>query len=176
MNDAPLALPDPTQTAALPSSVRLLLDGYEQFDRAVAALPTPGRGGAIGRLNAGSWIVAHVALQQDEYWNVGRGGRAPDAWLAAADVGHGAGPSNPPWDEAVAAWRRTAAPAAATLATLRAADLDPAPGDGAADLSARIARATAHVFVHAAELATIGSLVGAPDLRLPGALRFSSTG
>ncbi len=28
----------------------------------------------------------------------------------------------------------------------------------------------AHLFAHAGELATIGSLVGAPDLALPGAL------
>ena len=159
--------------------MRLLWDAFDELERVAGALPTPGQGRAIGRLNAGSWIVAHVAQQQDAYWCTGAQGLEPDAWLAGLEVGFGSEPSVPDYREALDAFARIRARAIPYLRTLRDEDLDavtePSDGSGRAQtVGDLLVRAVAHVFVHTGELATIASLVGAPDLGAPGRLTHST--
>lgn len=164
-------LPDPNAVpASVPFAARLLLDSWDQFNRAVDALPTPGQAGAFGRLNAGGWIVAHVARQQDRYWNLSAQRRKPDAWLAEQVVGSGEESSNPPWEEACAAWARVQEGALPYLLGLTADEVQ----RQAPKLPDRLGRAVAHLFVHAGELSAVASLAGAPDLGLPGELRYST--
>ena len=162
-----------------PRLVRLLWDAFDELERVAEALPAPGRGRAIGRLNAGSWIVAHLAKQQDDYWNRGAQGLEADAWLLDQRVGFGDEPSVPDFAEALAAWGRVRARAVPWLRALRSEDLDAAAGGAtfrgreqtAGDL---LARSVGHCFAHTGELAAIASLVGAPDLGVPGRLRHST--
>ena len=173
-------LPDPgALPVALPQDVRLLLDAWEQFGRVVEAVPAPGQGGAIGRLNAGATIVAHVARQQDWYWNSSGLGLDPDSWLAAWDS-PGDPPRVPAYEDACAALRRVEERALPYLVSLTSAVLDRVvydpPGWGPLTVSALIDRSIAHLFAHAGELTALASLVGTPDLGLPGTLRYSIAG
>lgn len=169
---APPALPDPAALpAALPWAVRLQLDALEAFNHVVESLPRPGQGGALGRLNAGSWIVGHVASQQDQYWNVAGQGREPDPWIVAQQVRTGDPPTNPSYAEARAALYRAETAALPFLLAMTEADLARAPRRRT--FGEMLARSVTHLYAHGGELAAIASLVGAPDLGLPGALRYT---
>ena len=50
------------------------------------------------------------------------------------------------------------------------------PGGGDQNVAQLLDRAAAHLFVHAGELSAIASLVGTPDIGLPGAMRYSAGG
>ena len=171
--------PGEALSARPPRLVRLLWDAFDELERVAGALPTPGQGRAIGRLNAGSWVVAHVAQQQESYWCTGAQGLEPDAWLAGLDVGFGSEPSVPDYREALEAFARIRARAIPYLRSLRDDDLDavmePSDGSGRAQtVGDLVVRAVGHVFVHTGELATIASLVGAPDLGVPGRMTHST--
>ncbi len=160
-----------------PAIVALLLDAFEACCAVADALPAPARGPALGRVNSGGWIVAHLAAQIDAWWNVGAQQRPPDAWLAehAAAFASGAAPSAPRFADARAALDRAIANARNYIDALDADALaHPAPWRGSQTAGALVARGCAHAFVHAGELAAIGALVGAPDAQLPGPLRHSS--
>ena len=164
-------------TADAPLIVRLLLDARSEFRRVAEAVPNPGRGGAIGRLNPGSFIVAHVASRADRVWNVGAQDLEGDAWLAEAEAGSGAPRSTPLYAEAVAALDRAFERSADYIAalTVEAFDLPLVAGRRGQTHGDQLARCTGHIWAHAGELATLASLVGAPDLGLPGALAHSSS-
>ena len=174
-DDGPAASAD----ARPPRLVRLLWDAWDELERVAAAVPTPGRGRSLGRLNAAGWIVAHVAAQQDAYWCVAAQGLEPDEWLADIEVGFGSEPSVPDHAEALAAFARVRARAIPYLRSLRPDDLDAAiPSGGGSGreqtVGDALARSVAHVFVHTGELTAIASLVGAPDLGAPGRLTHST--
>lgn len=160
--------------------VRLLLDAREEFLRVAEAVPNPGRGGAIGRLNPGSFIVAHIASQDDRVWNVAAQGFDADAWLVEANAGHGAPRSAPDYAQALAALRRTFARSTPFLERLTHEDLERAVASASGStppgrtIAAQLARSIGHTWAHAGELSALASLVGAPDLGLPGRLPHSS--
>ena len=163
-----------------PAVVRLLCDAFDEQERVAEALPAPAQTGAIGRLNAGGWIVAHVAKQQDHYWNAELQGLERDAWLEDQRVGFGDEPSAPDFAEALEAFRRVRSraipylrgldPAAVGTVVRRSPSLrvDQTVGD-------LLARSVAHLFAHAGELSAIASLAGAPDLGVPGRMTHSTT-
>ncbi|MBM4416537.1 MAG: DinB family protein [Chloroflexi bacterium] len=160
-----------------PPTVALLLDAFDACCAAADALPAPARGPALGRVNSGGWIVAHLAAQIDAWWNTGAQGLPPDAWLAehAAAFASGAPPSAPRFADARAALERAIARARGYLDALDGYALArPAAWRDSRTVGALVARGCAHAFVHAGELAAIGALVGAPDAQLPGPLRHSS--
>ena len=175
------AVPDTEPSTDPPRLVRLLWDAFDELERVAEALPAPGRGRAIGRLNAGSWIVAHLAKQQDDYWNVGVQGLDPDVWLLEQRVGFGDEPSVPDFAEAVAAFGRVRARAIPYLRARRGADIDTVvlqrPSSGGEQTAGELlSRSIGHCFAHTGELASIASLVGAPDLGVPGQLTHSIGG
>lgn len=162
---------DASDTSML-SLVPLLLDGLDEVRRVADALPVPARVGAFARLNAGSFIVAHVANREDLLWNVGTRGLKRDAWLEAANVGPGAPRSVPAWDDARASLDRIIEGVTPFLESLTAADLASMVEYRGAHhaTGAQLARSAAHVFYHAGELQALGSLAGMPSLNLPGRL------
>lgn len=177
------ALPPPEELPdGLPARVLLVLDAWDQFNRAVDALPVPGQGSALGRLNAGRWIVAHVAEQQDQYWNVAAQHLEADPALAEGGERSGSAATSPLYDEARTALRRVQERALPFLLSLTGDGLPAVvrtsrlPGRDDQNLPELLDRSAAHLFAHAGELATIASLVGAPDLGLPGQLRYSRLG
>ena len=94
-------------------------------------------------------------------------------------MGFGSEPSVPDYRESLAAFARIRAAAIPYLRSLRDEDLDAVMepdggsrrGETVGDL---LVRSVGHLFVHTGELATIASLVGAPDLGAPGRLTHST--
>ncbi|MBM3141304.1 MAG: DinB family protein, partial [Chloroflexi bacterium] len=157
----------------------LLLDALGEFERAVEAVPAPGRHRRIGRLNAPAWTVAHLASSVDGWVNVYAWGGEGDRWAgewyerqAALSAGVALDTS---LDDARAAFARIAERARASLgaadaARLRKDTVAPLGRWGLQPVAYLVARASAHLFAHAGELTVAASLVGAPDLGLPGRL------
>ena len=164
-----------------PLVVRMLLDAREEVARVADAAPASALAGAFTRLNPGSGIVAHLAGQDDSYWNVGAQGLEADAWLAAA-VRFGEPPSPLDHAEARAALDRSYARSLAYLEALDGSELDrvvlPARRAGRRDqtVSDLLVRQAAHYFATAGELAAIASLAGAPDPGLPGRMMHTRGG
>ncbi len=161
----------------LPVVVRLLLDARGEFRRVAAAAPVPAQRGAFARLSAGGWIVAHIAEQDDQYWNVHAQGGEPDEWLAAANVRFGDAESAPDYARALEALKASFERGLPFIEGLDGSEFDrevrksriAERGDQTiADLL--VLQAT-HLFGLAGELAAISSLAGADDPGLPGRLR-----
>ena len=161
--------------SAPPLATHLMLDALTEFARVVDALPAPGRGGAIGRLNPGVATLLHITLHVS-YLDQFATGAPADPWV----VEHEAAGTPPSFDEALEAFRRVHRSGATTLERLTAEDLRgvplPEPLDGLSPflvgltLEYMTARTAAHTFAHAGELAALASLVRTPDLGLPGAM------
>lgn len=161
----------PTSSLAL-----LAIDALTEFERVVDAVPAPGRGGAIGRLNPAWWTVLHVTRQADFVQSFATG-EALDPWL----VEHADDETAPPFDDARTALARTRERLAGFCATASDQDLERRTEqiEGVPQhlvgvpLQQLLARTTAHLFAHAGELSALASLVGAPDLGLPGEMPAS---
>ena len=161
---------------AVPLVTRFLLDAQDVFLRAADHLPAPGRGGPIGRLNAAGWVIAHLATIHDLWINVLVGGQPADPWAADVQQRQAAAtlaqPLPIPFAEARDAFVRIAARATTTVEAL-----DPDGFErlvetrfGPTVVGYLVARAPAHLLVHAGELAVLGALVTAEDPGLTGAL------
>lgn len=171
---------DPLPSAGAPLLARLQLDALEEFVRVAAAVPAPGRGGTLGRLNSGGWIVGHIAAQQDRYWDVLAQGLEPDPWLVESGFTRGNEGETPSYVEAMAALDRVTGRCTRYLSALGDTDLDrsirlSSRSEHEQTVAALLARSAAHLFVHAGELSAIASLVGAEDLGLPGTMRHSAS-
>jgi hypothetical protein len=171
------------ETAELqPAIVRLLLDARGEFARVADALPVPAQAGAFGRLNAGSWIVAHIAEQDDEYWSVHAQQMQPDAWLAAAHVKCGDAESRPDYAEAHASLGRAFERSEGYIDGLDGTRFDTVliesrtPERGDQTVADLVVGQAAHLLALAGELAAIGSLAGAGDPGLPGRLAHVALG
>ena len=161
-------------TASRPVAASLMLDALTEFRRAADALPAPGRGGAIGRLNPGSVTLLHIT-QHSSYLAMFATGAPLDSWVTEQLADPGA---PPPFGDARAALDRVAAALSPFLESATSEELArvaiPEPIEGLPDhlvgatLEYLVARTAAHTFVHAGELSALASLVGAPDLGLPG--------
>ena len=161
------------------SSLALLaIDALTEFERVVDAIPAPGRGGPIGRLNPGWWTVLHVTRQADFLQSFATG-RERDPWV----VEHADDTERLPFDDVRAALARTRERLAAFLETATDEDLarvpltEPVEGVPphllSVPLQQLLARTTGHLFAHAGELSALASLMGAPDLGLPGEMAAS---
>ena len=87
-----------SSNASTSSLALLAIDALTEFERVVDAVPAPGRGGAIGRLNPAWWTVLHVIRQADFVQSFATGGKR-DPWL----VERGDDETAPPFDEVRAA-------------------------------------------------------------------------
>jgi uncharacterized damage-inducible protein DinB len=155
-----------------PLSVRLMLDAMSEFDRVVDALPAPGRGGRIGRLNAGAYTLMHIAFTIDHLLRFTTGSEL-DGWVQA-NAGPAADPEQPPpFDDAEAALGRMNERLRTYLETVDEAEKARQPeglpeGWAGATVEYILTNAASHTLVHAGEMSALASLVGAPDLQLPG--------
>lgn len=159
----------------IPLTVRLLLDARGEFARVAAAVPAGAQQSISERLNSGGWIVAHLAGQDDRFWNAGAQGLDADSWLGAVDLRAEPAPQ-PPYREALDALARVFERSGPYLERLDSASLSaPAAGRSRAGTGALVARAAAHAWAHAGELAAIASLAGADDPGLPGEMPHTTT-
>lgn len=158
---------------------RLLLDAQDTFRAAIAHVPNPGRGGAIGSLNPSAWTIAHAAAFQDiwlnGYCHAGPRDSWAQAWFEQAYSGPAAATA-PPFADAVDAFDRITGATDRWLATVTWDDLrtevtlpDTAPAWwGGVSHAYLVARSIAHLYVHAGELSVLAALMAAGDLGLPG--------
>lgn len=166
---------------------RLLRDALDEFERAAAHVPAPGRGGALGPLSTSGWIVGHVAAIQDRWLTFAGADGTPDEWCNTwadrqrTEVPYGQLVT--PIEDALDAFRRVRKRAFRFLDHLDPARLRvPANlagtewANSGATVGYQVARSVAHAFVHAGDLTVIASLAGAGDLGLPGALSRTHEG
>ena len=88
-----------------------------EFARCLAGVSEEDARKRLTPMNCISWIIGHLAVQENAYWNVMAQGKElhPDLYKL---VGYGSPPSTPPLDEMWAAWREITAAADAYLETL----------------------------------------------------------
>ncbi len=164
---------------ATPLLVRFVLDAREAFTTVASAVPVPAQRGAFDRLNAGGWIVAHIAEQEDQYWSVHAQHLEADPWLASAQVRFGDPASVPPYEEALAALRAAferGTPFIERLTAGRFSDVlrtSRIPERGAQRAQDLLVLQAPHLYALAGELAAISSLVGASDPELPAHMRHT---
>ena len=167
------SLHTPIEASSMGPLVALDLDARQAFSMVAAALPVPAQAGAFARLNAGGWIVAHIAEQDDQYWGVHAQGLEADAWLSSMHVRYGDEASKPPYAEALDALQRTFDRGTWYLEAITPEDF------GRVLRRSRIASRgeqtgqdllvlqAPHAYALAGELAAIGSLAGGADPGLP---------
>ncbi len=125
---------------------------------------------AIRRLppmNSISWIVGHLADQENRYWNLLGQGR-PLATGLNALVGHGRPASTPPLSEMRTAWEQVTAAADPYLDTLTSAKLEmymswrDRPLDES--IGTMLLRVIYHYWYHIGEISAIRQLLGHQDV------------
>jgi hypothetical protein len=165
-----------------PLMVLLNLDGRHEFMRTARVMPRPAWGPLFERLNAAGWPVAHIAEQDDQYWNVHARGRDGDAWLALQQVAYGGPRSVPDFEQALAALVRTFESTTPFVGSLDGSTFDDVtrksriPERGDQTVAELLARQTAHLFALAGELGSISSLLGGGDPGLPGRMLHCQLG
>ncbi|MYH41604.1 MAG: DinB family protein [Chloroflexi bacterium] len=169
-----------TQPAAGPPLlVKMQLDALDELARVADAMPEGARDADVPGLNSAGWTLAHLATQQDQYWNVAGQSLEPDPWLAEQRATYGSEPAPIAFSDARAALARVDGRCRGYLEAVRRPDFDEVqrrpPASGADQtLGDLLARSVAHIFAHAGELATLASMWGAPDMGLPGAMPRSN--
>lgn len=169
-----------TQPAAGPPLlVKMQLDALDELARVADAMPEGARDAEVPGLNTAGWTLAHLATQQDQYWNVAGQSLEGDPWLAGQRATYGSEPEPIAFVEARAALARVDERCRGYLEAVRRPDFDEvlrhSPAYGVDQtLGDLLARSVAHIFAHAGELATLSSMWGAPDMGLPGAMPRSN--
>jgi uncharacterized damage-inducible protein DinB len=118
-------------------------------------------------MNCLSWMVGHLADQEQRYW-LERQGRDPVVPDLTALVGVGQPASTPPLAEMWAAWRAITAAADPFLDALTIAELQQLPPvarpDGPETLGTMVLRMVGHYWFHTGEAHAVRQLLGHPDL------------
>ncbi len=167
--------------AGPPLLARFVLDAREAFLHVAEHVPVPAQRGAFDRLNAGGWIVAHIAEQEDQYWSVHAQHLEADPWLASAEVRYGDAASKPTYAEALAALRAALARGTPYLEGLTPTQLGTVirrsriPERGDQRVQDLLLLQATHLYALAGELAAISSLAGGEDADLPRVMRHTLT-
>lgn len=171
-------------TPEAPILVRLLLDAQSEFGRVADALGADAPAPALAVWNSPGWIVAHTSFYFDAWINVDAQGQdieRCDPWLLAWMRRQRDSPDGRPveacFDDALGAFTRVTEHSVSFLLGLTDLNLAaeiPAPQvagwPAGASVGYLVARASAHLFAHAAELNVIATAAGHADLGLPGRL------
>ena len=117
-------------------------------------------------MNSLSWIVGHLANQEQRYFLIGQG-LEPVAPELNALVGFGQPASNPPLAEMWAAWEAVTTATAPVLAAMTAEDLlapPPAGGPPGDSNGTNLLRTITHYWFHIGEGQAIRQMLGHTDL------------
>ena len=121
----------------------------------------------LGPMNCLSWMVGHLADQEQRYW-FERQGSPPLVPELNALVGHGKPASTPPLAEMWSAWRTITGAADPLLDNLTIADLTrlPVAGPPGADESVGtlVLRVIGHYWFHTGEALAIRQMLGHTEL------------
>ncbi len=102
--------------------VQQLLFARREFARCFEGVPAEQACQRVGSMNCLSWIVGHLACQEQFFWVQLAQGRSVAPELEER-VGYRRPPSTPPWDEMWQLWRAITAAADTYLGRLQPPDL-----------------------------------------------------
>lgn len=158
--------------------VAMLLVTRRAFRRALRGIPDREAMVRVGGMNSVSWIVTHVAWQEDTFWRYWAQGLAPNPRLVQAQTG--APPSVPEFQQALADWREVISATEPYLGSLSAEALarhpePPEPGLeqllAEQNLGTLVVRCLMHYWSHIGEISAIRSLLGIAGPEFVGNLR-----
>lgn len=138
-----------------------------EFVRSLAGVGDEDARRRLGPMNCLSWIVGHLADQEQRYW-LQRSGRPLVEPGLNALVGYGRPASTPPLAEMWDAWRAITAAADPYLDSLTGADLEalptaygPPPGESVGTMLLRV---IGHYWFHNGEAQAIRQMLGHTNL------------
>jgi hypothetical protein len=138
-----------------------------EFARALAGVDDDGGRRRIGPMNSLSWMVGHLADQEQRYWLESQG-QAPVAPGLNSLVGYGQPASTPPLAAMWEAWRGITTAADPFLDTLTVAELQQLPPNLRPTLresvGTQLLRVTGHYWFHTGEAHAVRQVLGHPDL------------
>jgi uncharacterized damage-inducible protein DinB len=138
-----------------------------EFARALAGVGEEDARRRLEPMNSLSWMVGHLADQEQRYW-LERQGRAPLVPGLNALVGYGQPASTPPLAEMWEAWHTITAATDPFLDSLTVASLQQFPSVSRRgvqeSLGTMLLRVTGHYWFHTGESLAVRQLLGHPDL------------
>jgi DinB family protein len=138
-----------------------------EFARALAGVDDDDGRRRLGPMNSLSWMVGHLADQEQRSWLESQG-QAPVVSGLNPRVGHGQPASTPPLAAMWAAWRAITTAADPFLETLTVADLQQRSPNLRPTLPESIGtlllRVTGHYWFHTGEALAVRQLLGHPNL------------
>jgi DinB superfamily len=154
-----------------PLLARFALDAQESFMTAVTVVPSGFQELAPAGLSSGAWTVTHAAEAHQVWIGEYAGGFARDAWFDAfrQDPNHA-----PAFQDAIGALGHVMEQTTAVLNKLTESDLTRAgkmletSRFSGWTVGQLLARAIAHLYLHAVDLTTLSALNGGDDSGLPG--------
>ncbi len=138
-----------------------------EFTRCLSGVSAEDAARQLAPMNCISWIIGHLAAQENGYWNLIAQGKGlyPDLYKL---VGYGSPPSTPPLDEIWAAWREITAAADDYLETLTEkillTHLDWQGERRPESVGTMLLRNTYHYWFHTGEAHAIRQQLGQTDL------------
>lgn len=150
--------------------VRMLVVTRREFQRALWGIPDREAMVRAGGMNSVSWIVGHVAWQEDLFWRHWAQGLSRDTRLAP--YGYGEPPSAPDFQEMLALWREVAEATEPYLRGLSPETLTgPWESPEGENLGTLVVRCLMHYWSHIGEISAIRTLLGIAGPQFVGSLR-----
>jgi len=138
-----------------------------EFVRSLAGVDDAEARRRLGPMNCLSWMVGHLADQEQRYWLERQGQEQVVPGLNAL-VGYGQPASTPPLAEMWGAWRAITSAADPYLETLTVADLQQLPPlarpDSPESVGTMLLRMIGHYWFHTGESQAVRQLFGHPNL------------
>jgi hypothetical protein len=138
-----------------------------EFVRSLAGVDDAEARRRLGPMNCLSWMVGHLADQEQRYW-LERQGQEPVVPGLNALVGYGQPASTPPLDEMWGAWRAITSAADPYLETLTVAGLQQLPplprAVSSESVGTMLLRMIGHYWFHTGESQAVRQLLGHPNL------------
>ena len=138
-----------------------------EFVRSLAGVDDAEARRRLGPMNCLSWMVGHLADQEQRYWLERQGQEAVVPGLNAL-VGYGQPASTPPLAEMWGAWRAITSAADPYLDSLTVADLQQLPpltrAASSESVGTMLLRMIGHYWFHTGESQAVRQLLGHPNL------------
>jgi uncharacterized damage-inducible protein DinB len=134
-----------------------------EFVRGLAEVGDPQAQQRIGSMNSISWMVGHLAWQEQRYWLYRAQGKLLKPEIQE-NLAYGKPASTPPAAEMWSAWREITAAADPWLDGLTAESIQAPLGEGLSSVGTFLLRMTYHYWYHLGEGLAVRQMLGQTDL------------
>jgi hypothetical protein len=134
-----------------------------EFVRGLTGLTDADARRRLSAMNCISWMIGHLAWQEQRYWLSRAQGRMLVPELNER-VAYGKPASTPPLDEMWSAWRTVTEAADPWLEALTTDRVGKPLADGLSNVGTFLLRTTYHYWYHLGEALAVRQLLGHPDL------------